>query len=103
MGEIRAKVKLENLNDRVLAEAGHMAEEKIRIQEIEAVVDTGAVMVLLPQDLIDALGIKTIGKVVVLLANDQKIELAKAGPITLTVAGRTMNLDCLVGPPGSRL
>ena len=36
----------------------------------------------------------------VLPANDQKIELERAGAIYLTLAGRTMKTDCLVGPPG---
>ena len=38
-------------------------------------------------------------KVVVSLANDEKIELPIAGSLVLTAAGRTMTTDCLVGPP----
>lgn len=100
MGEIRAKVRLENYADRVLCEAGNIAQDKIRVHVIEAVVDTGAVMTLLPQDLVEALGLKVFDKRIVVLADDQKIELGIAGMLSLTVAGREMTTDCLVGPPG---
>jgi predicted aspartyl protease len=101
MGEIRTRVRLENYDDRVLWKNGKIAKEDVRVQEIEGVADTGAVMTLLPQDLVEALGLKVIARVVVALANEQKIELDKVGPISLTVCGRNMMADCLVGPPGS--
>ncbi|MBI4376275.1 MAG: aspartyl protease family protein [Elusimicrobia bacterium] len=103
MGEIRAKVHLENHDDRVLFKVGRIMEKEIRAKEIEAVVDTGAVMNLLPQDLVEALGLETIGRTVVTLANDQRIELNVAGHATLTVAGRSWLTDCLVGPPGCEI
>ena len=62
-------------------------------------VDTGAVLVLLPQDMAEALGLTGIDKAVVTLANDQKVEMVLAGPLVLTALDRTMNTDCLVGPP----
>lgn len=100
MGEIRANVRLENRDDLTLFEAGHIPRESVRIQELEAVVDTGAVMVLLPQDLVEDLGLKITGRHIVQLADDQKIELPCAGDFLLTVAGRQWMTDCLVGPPG---
>ena len=49
--------------------------------------------------MVEALGLGEIDKAVVTLANDQNVELAVAGPLLLTAVGRTMNTDCLVGPP----
>ncbi|MCX5797709.1 MAG: aspartyl protease family protein [Elusimicrobia bacterium] len=100
MGEIRVKVRFENQLDRGLFETGHIAEAEIRVRELDAVVDTGAVLSLLPQDLVEALGLKIFSKAVVALADETRIELPRAGNLTVTVAGRTMNTDCLVGPPG---
>lgn len=100
MGEIRAKVRLENRDDRVLFKAGHIKEKDIRVQEIEALVDTGAVLLLLPQDLVETLGLEKMGRVIVTLANEQKVEMDKAWGLSLTIAGRNMQTDCLVGPPG---
>lgn len=100
MGEIRAKVRLENYADRILSQAGKIPRNKIRVRNIEAVVDTGAVMVLLPQDLVESMGLRNAGQVIVQLANDQRIELPRVDGVSLTVAGREMFTDCLVGPPG---
>ncbi len=100
MGEIKAKVRFENDRDMALHEEGGLSKRKVRKASVEAVIDTGAVMMLLPRDLVEALGLKFLGKTVVTLADDSKIELEQAGPVRLTIAGRTWNTDCLVGPPG---
>ena len=100
MGEIRTMVRLENYEDAVLCRARKTTKKKIRFREIDAVVDTGAVMTLLPQDLVEDLGLQVIDRVIVQLANDQKIELPLVGGLILSIAGRNMQTDCLVGPPG---
>lgn len=87
MGEIRAKCQLAKVGG------------KKKAIEIDALVDTGAVMTLLPEDLVDGLELERDGKVVVSLANDQKIELSVALPLLLKIGNRSMVTDCLVGPP----
>lgn len=99
-GEIRVKVKLENNGDLFLREVGKLGKQKIRAEEVDAMVDTGAVMMLLSQDLVKRIGLGKLGKAIVTLANEQKVELDRAGTILVTVAGRKMPTDCLVGPPG---
>src|SRR5712692_10240124 len=99
MGEVRAKLVLENQSDRVLAEAGHLDSARVRRVELDALVDTGAVMTLLPQDVVDALGLPLNGKIIVTPANDDKIELTRARFLSLTLGDRQMDTDCLVGPP----
>lgn len=99
MGEIRIKVKLENERDLALYEEGKIEAIAIRQMQIDAMIDTGAVMILLPQDVVEGLGLKKIDRVIVTLANDEKIELDVAGTISLTACNRRMKTDCLVGPP----
>ena len=99
MGEVRTRVILVNQGDIVLAEAGVLKDAPRRL-DIDAVVDTGAVMTLLPQDVVETLGLPIDGKIIVTLANDQKIELSRAGRLLLTIGNRQMDTDCLVGPPG---
>ena len=99
MGEVRASVVLENGGDRELARRGVLNASDVRRVEADLLVDTGAVLVLLPQDMVVALGLAAMDKVVVLLANDQKVEMPMAGPLVLTALGRMMHTDCLVGPP----
>jgi hypothetical protein len=56
MGEIVADLELENFGDRVLQRRGYLQEEKVRQLMVKAVVDTSAVMLVLPQDVVDTLG-----------------------------------------------
>lgn len=100
MGEIRAKVRLENYADRVLFKNGRLAEKDIRAAEVEMMVDTGAVSTLLPQDLVEALGLETIDRVTASLADDRHVTFDRAGAFILKVLDRTLYGDCLVGPPG---
>lgn len=100
-GEVRATVVLENERDRILADAGHLPVGSVRRCEIDALVDTGAVMVLLPADVVSALGLDIDGTVTALLANDTQVELPRARHLSLAVGDRQMDTDCLVGPPRS--
>ena len=99
MREVRANVVLENQWDRILAEAGHLDASRIRRAEVDALVDTGAVMTLLPQDVVEALGLPLDGMITVTLANEEKIELPRGRLLSLTHGDRQMDTDCLVAPP----
>jgi len=99
MGEITAKLDLENYDDRVLARTGHISNAAIRGRTVNAVVDTGAVMLMLPQDVVDVLGLLTDRTVIVAYADERKEERPVAGPVRITVAGRSMTTECVVGPP----
>ena len=99
MGEIKVKVSLENDGDIFLWQRKQLQKEAIRKVELEALVDTGAVMVLLPQDVVEMLGLQIIDKAIVTLANEEKIELDVVGTVSLMIMNRKMKTDCLVGPP----
>lgn len=96
MGEIRVVVQLQNAIDAALKRR----RKPVRSAEVEAVVDTGAVMTLLPEEIVAALGLERRGSMTAVLANDQKIELQIARNLQLTVVGREMTTDCLIGPVG---
>jgi hypothetical protein len=58
MGEIAVKVKLENVIDRALHRLGQLEETSIRCIDVDALVDTGAVMLVVPEDVVHKLGIE---------------------------------------------
>ena len=99
MGEIRVNVELKNHSDIVLSKQGSGRKRPIRQTTVDAMVDTGAVMVLLPEDLVEKLGLERYGKTVVALAGDRKVEMDVAGTIELKIGDRSWITDCLVGPP----
>lgn len=99
LGEIRIDVELENAGDRVLFDRGHGAESDIRRARVEGVVDTGAVMSMLPRDVVERLGLATQRTVRVRYADERSEEREVAGPLTIRIGDRFMNTDCIVGPP----
>lgn len=101
MGEVKVEVELENAGDREVFRRGYIREAEIRSLKVPLVVDTGAVMLVLPQDLVEALGLSEVGNVIVIYADERKEERPVAGVVTVRVGNRRMNVDCVVGPPNS--
>lgn len=101
MGIIRADLHLENSEDRARFEDGHIAEDDIRTLVVAGMVDTGARMLYLPLDLVDELGLPIRRTTGVRYADGRRADIPVAGPVTITILGRTMTSECLVGPPES--
>ena len=101
MGEVKVEVKLENATDRELVLRGLLTEDQVRSFNVHLIADTGAVMLVLPQDEVEALGLREIRKAVVRYADERKEERTVAGPVTVRVDGRAATVDCIVGPPNS--
>ena len=101
MGEIVASMKLENTEDRGVVRRGLSDESTIRRATVEGVVDTGAVMLMLPEDVVGRLGLATQSEVVVTYANEYRETRQVAGPVTVQIGDRVTNADCVVGPPSS--
>ncbi|MEW6681159.1 MAG: aspartyl protease family protein [bacterium] len=101
MGEIRVKIGLENFADRYMYLKNKIREDEIRRYEMEGVVDIGAVMLALPQDVVEELGLEILRKVVVTYADERKEERPVAEGVTIKIGKRFMTTNCIVGPPSS--
>lgn len=85
MGEIKVKIELENAADRYWFLGKKIEENEIRNYQLEAVVDTGTVMLMLPQDVVENIGLKVARTVVVSYANEEREERPVAGPVTIKI------------------
>ena len=101
MGEVRVEVEIENTGDRILASRGFMERNAVRCQKVRLVADRGAVMPMLPHDLVEALGLPIVGTAIVTYADERKEERPIAGPLTIRIDKRSTTGDCVVGPPSS--
>ncbi len=101
MGEIVASMELENAGDREVVILGLRDESTVRRATVDGVVDTGAVMLVLPEDVVDGLGLRTQREVVVTYANDYSETRQVAGPVTVRIGNRFMIAECVIGPPSS--
>jgi predicted aspartyl protease len=66
---------------------------------VNGIVDTGVVMLVLPQDVVEKLGLRILRKVVLNYAEKRKEERPVAGTVTIKIGNRFKNSDCIVGPP----
>ena len=101
MGEVRVELDLENAVDRHLVQRGQFSAQEVRGATVHALADTGSIMLVLPQDLMEALGLVEVGRAIVTYADERKEERPVAGIVTVRVGNRSTNVNCIVGPPSS--
>jgi len=90
MGKVTEKVTIVNLLDRT------------KSAEIEAVVDTSATMLVLPEDVVVQLGLEKVEEVKVRYANNHVETKQIYGIVTLEMKGRIGNFDVLAEAEGSQ-
>lgn len=85
MGEVRVKVRLINAGDEVLVRRGLMTPDKVRTYTADALVDTGAVVSVLPIEVVQQLGLSTVGKARAEYANgsEENVDLTEAVGIAI--------------------
>ena len=99
MGEIVASIELENAADRGIVSQGLRDESTVRRTTVEGVVNTAAVMLMLPENVVGRLGLERQREVAITYADERKETRPVAGPLTIRIGNRFMNTDCIVGPP----
>jgi clan AA aspartic protease len=101
MGAVMTKVQLVNNTDLELVKHGLIPPEAVRRVTIDALVDTGAVTMVIPEDVAQALGLSVIQVHTVTLADGQKRELPTMGAMRIEILGRQMLCDAYVTPAGT--
>ena len=56
-------------------------------------------MSMLPQNVVERIGVGIHGTAIVTYADERKEERPVAGPLTLRICNRLVSTDCVVGPP----
>ena len=90
MGKVIEKVKVTNLFD---------SKKSI---EVEAVIDTGATMLVLPQNIINELNLRKMREVKVRYANSKTEIKPIYGIVTVEMCGRAGEFNVLAEPEGSQ-
>ena len=96
MGEVRVKAKLTNAVDEALFRRGDLRAEQVRTYEADALVDTGAVRAILPQHVVDRLGLAIRGQRVAEYADGRKDMVSITGPLVIELEGRDTLEEALV-------
>jgi len=98
MGIIKADIELVNPSDIVLAESGHLSENNIRKVEITALVDTGAYMLCINEEIQAQLGLRHIDVESLALADGSVIKAEVVGPVIINFKNRNTACRAVVLP-----
>ncbi|MBC6478190.1 MAG: clan AA aspartic protease [Hormoscilla sp. GM7CHS1pb] len=96
MGEVRAKVKLTNALDMMLARRGQLTSEQVRVYEADALVDTGSVRFVIPVHVMQNLGLEILEQQVAEYADGRKEALNVTEPMLVEWQDRKAFEDALV-------
>ncbi len=96
MGEVHVKVKLTNASDESLERRGQLSSDKVRSYEADALVDTGAVSLVLPVYVMQELGLMARGRRLVEYADGRKDPVDVTEPVIIRINGRDTLDEALV-------
>jgi len=102
MGEIRASVALENRDDRGEVRRGLRSEADVRRTTVEGVVDTGAVSLVIPEEIATELGLEDWGTRTVVYA-DERREERPVTDVTIEIGNLATRTEAIVVPTGSEV
>lgn len=101
MGTVYADIELINASDITLARRYMIGEEEIRSLRVNMLVDSGAYMMAINENIQTILGLEFRQRKKLLLANDKMIECDIVGPVEVRFANRTATCSAFVLPGDS--
>jgi clan AA aspartic protease len=100
MGLVYANIELVNAGDMEVARRGFIGSAEIRRVEVQALVDSGAYMLVINAAVRDRLGLAVSGTKRAVLADGSTVTLPIVGPVEVRFANRSTVCEALVVPGG---
>jgi predicted aspartyl protease len=100
MGKVLVEVAVSNDRDEGKAQEGLLRGDQVRRAKLHALADTGATMLVLPEEVVKRLGLPPLRQVNTRLANGQFETRTLYGSVHLKVLNREITVDALGAPPG---
>ena len=98
MGLVYAEIELINYSDVAVAKRGYGTQEDIRRVTVNSLVDTGAYMLVISENIKTQLGLDITGREVATLADGTESTLDVAGPVEVRFKNRHTIVEALVVP-----
>jgi clan AA aspartic protease len=83
-------------------EDGLISPADVRTLELDALADTGAIALAIPEEVAEALGVPVIDRDRVRVADGRSLDVPIVGELRVEILGRFMTTDALVLPRGTR-
>jgi clan AA aspartic protease len=98
MGLVRASIQLSNSSDISLSEGGFLKETEIRRMTVDALVDTGSIMLAINETIKTQLGLKVRDRRTAQLADGTVREMEIVGPVEVRFENRMSITNAMVLP-----
>ncbi len=103
MGLVYAEIELTSTDDIVLHRRGFIERNKIKQITVEALVDSGAYMLTINDDVKNQLDLPFIEKQIVTLADETQLEIDVVGPVDVQFENRSTTVRAYVLPTASEV
>ena len=103
MGNVFAKITLKNNRDLYNAIDGIISENDVRTLTIDALVDTGAITLVINEEMCEKLGLSIEGSRTANLAGGARMECKITEPVQICWKDRQASCNALVFPNGNAL
>ncbi len=98
MGLVHAEIELIRSADIILHQEGYIQKEQIKKMTVTALVDTGAYMLAINENVKAQLALKVIDNQIATLADGSKVSLDIVGPIDIRFENRSTTCRAMVLP-----
>ena len=103
MGLVHADIDLINGADLVLFKRGYIKKKEIKKMKVKALVDSGAYMLAINENLKVQLDLTKVDEQMAELADGSKKKLEVVGPVEIRFENRRANVDAIVLPGDSEI
>jgi len=103
MGLTYAEIELVNAGEIYLAQRGYMIPENIKRKTVKALVDSGAYMLAINEQIKDELNLLKVDEQLAELADGSRVKLEIVGPVEVRFENRRANVDAMVLPGDSEV
>ena len=98
MGLVKTDIRLINSLDEGFAREGYIKPEEVRTVTVEAIVDTGAMSLVITEELRQKLGLEITGEKIARTANGQRVNCKVTGAVEIQWKNRQWIVNALVVP-----
>jgi hypothetical protein len=102
MGHVFADIELVNSVDLALSKRGEIGNEEVRNHKLNVMVDTGALMMTINENIQEILGLPTVDHRIAQMADGTRMRLPVVGPIEIRFQDRFSVGNAFVLPGNSK-
>jgi clan AA aspartic protease len=103
MGTVHAEITLKNYDDETFVHSGHKKPEDIRTATVTAVVDTGAMYMVINEELCQKLGLRITGEKIAHIANGQRINCKLIEAVKVQWKNRDTVVPAIIIPGAEKI